>query len=277
MQSILKLVNSIIGMVGIAMVMYALWMIRVWNRHMDDYDSRAPWVCLTLRPKYVSWEMSELGGFSGVASVSCVPFQLNGGRCFLGYALPFHEFIYTFLGLGATLCLFTCFGHAAAETANGCCLYVAGVTADVFLNHDWEEDFPEDPTGSFHEFKNFVRSNFEICKWIGLSILFVQGLSILLAMVLKALGPHQYYDSDDEYAPTRAPLLRNAVHPPPYVAGDPFSGSRTDAYGKRINEKPFDLFHFSSFDLKLAPYFFLLTGAIRGLSIAIAMLPVNNF
>lgn len=113
----------------------------------------------------------------------------------------------------------------------------AGVTADVFLNHDWEEDFPEDPTGSFHEFKNFVRSNFEICKWIGLSILFVQGLSILLAMVLKALGPHQYYDSDDEYAPTRAPLLRNAVHPPPYVAGDPFSGSRTDAYGKRINEK----------------------------------------
>nr|CAN83474.1 hypothetical protein VITISV_004797 [Vitis vinifera] len=268
MQSILKLVNSIIGMVGIAMVMYALWMIRVWNRHMDDYDSRAPW------------------------------------------------FIYTFLGLGATLCLFTCFGHAAAETANGCCLYVymmyiffllileAGVTADVFLNHDWEEDFPEDPTGSFHEFKNFVRSNFEICKWIGLSILFVQmqncfclriyvfispiiwfllvdlpsqGLSILLAMVLKALGPHQYYDSDDEYAPTRAPLLRNAVHPPPYVAGDPFSGSRTDAYGKRINEKPFDLFHFSSFDLKLAPYFFLLTGAIRGLSIAIAMLPVNNF
>ncbi|KAJ9686364.1 hypothetical protein PVL29_015324 [Vitis rotundifolia] len=201
MQSILKLVNSIIGMVGIAMVMYALWMISVWNRHMDDYDSRAPW------------------------------------------------FIYTFLGLGATLCLFTCFGHAAAETANGCCLYVymmyiffllileAGVTADVFLNHDWEEDFPEDPTGSFHELKNFVRSNFEICKWIGLSILSVQVLSILLAMVLKALGPHQYYDSDDEYAQTRAPLLRNAVHPHPYVAGDPFCGSRTDAYGIRINEK----------------------------------------
>ena len=73
--------------------------------------------------------------------------------------------------------------------------------------------------------------------WFLLVDLPSQGLSILLAMVLKALGPHQYYDSDDEYAPTRAPLLRNAVHPPPYVAGDPFSGSRTDAYGKRINEK----------------------------------------
>lgn len=55
-------------------------------------------------------------------------------------------------------------------------------------------------------------------------------------MVLKALGPHQYYDSDDEYAPTRAPLIRNVVHPP-YVAGDPFCGSRTDAYGIRINDK----------------------------------------
>lgn len=34
------------------------------------------------------------------------------------------RFIYTFLGLGAIVCLFTCFGHAAAETANGCCLYL---------------------------------------------------------------------------------------------------------------------------------------------------------
>ena len=64
-----------------------------------------------------------------------------------------------------------------------------------------------------------------------------QGLSVLLAMVLKALGPHQYDDSDDEYVPARAPLLRNAVHPPPYVVGDPFRGSRTDAYGMRVNEK----------------------------------------
>lgn len=84
----------------------------------------------------------------------------------------------------------------------------AAVTADVFLNRDWEEvtfkvmyllifwvndllnmqtihlvkliqfnvnqDFPEDPSGSFDQFKDFVRLNFHICKLIGLSIVTVQ-------------------------------------------------------------------------------------------------------
>ena len=55
-----------------------------------------------------------------------------------------------------------------------------------------------------------------------------QGLSLLLAMILKALGPHQYYDgSDDEYAPDRVPLLKNASHPP-YVVVDPAYGSKND-------------------------------------------------
>ncbi|KAH7576910.1 hypothetical protein JRO89_XS01G0174600 [Xanthoceras sorbifolium] len=205
MQSILKMVNSVIGMVGIAMILYALWLIRVWERHMGHLppsgDHPVPW------------------------------------------------FIYTFLGLGVILCVITCSGHIAAETANGFCLYIymffvflllmleAGLTADVFLNPDWEEDFPEDPSGSFTQFKDFIRSNFEICKWIGLSIVCVQGLSFLLALILKALGPHQYYDSDDDCAPDRVPLLKNAVQPPTYVVGDPVYGSRTDAWTIRVNEK----------------------------------------
>lgn len=32
--------------------------------------------------------------------------------------------MYTFLGLGISLCVITCTGHVAAETANGCCLYL---------------------------------------------------------------------------------------------------------------------------------------------------------
>ncbi|MBA0872066.1 hypothetical protein Goshw_005943 [Gossypium schwendimanii] len=58
------------------------------------------------------------------------------------------RFIYTLLGLGVTLCLITYSGHVA-----GCCLYLymtllflllmleAGVTTDVFFNHDWEEGY----------------------------------------------------------------------------------------------------------------------------------------
>ncbi|XP_070660623.1 tetraspanin-19-like [Malus domestica] len=201
----LKLVNCMIGMVGLSMIMYSLWLIRAWQRIMHHSTS------ITESCILVSW------------------------------------FIYTFLGLGITLLVTTCSGHIAAATANGCCLYLymvfvfllfmleAGVTADIFLNRDWEEDFPVDPTGRFDQFKEFVRSNLDICKWIGLSIACVQGLSLLLAMILKALGPHPYYDGDDEYVPERVPLLKSAVLPPPYVVGDPVYGSKSDSWNIRIN------------------------------------------
>ncbi|KAJ6421965.1 hypothetical protein OIU84_026993 [Salix udensis] len=111
----------------------------------------------------------------------------------------------------------------------------AGVTADIFFNRDWEEDFPEDPSGSFDQFKGFIRSSFELCKWIGLSVVFLQGLSFLVATILKAVGPHPCYDSDDDYASDRVPLLKDAAHLPSYVV-NPGNGSRNDA-SIRFNEK----------------------------------------
>jgi hypothetical protein len=74
------------------------------------------------------------------------------------------------------------------------------------------QDFPDDPSGKFEEFKDFIRSNFEICEWIGLSVVAAQVLSIVLGMVLRALGPDREsdYDSDDDPSvPARLPLLRN--------------------------------------------------------------------
>ncbi|XP_062007597.1 tetraspanin-19 isoform X1 [Rosa rugosa] len=203
-QSILKLVNSVNGMVGLAMVLYSLWLIRAWHKSIAD-----------------------------------LPFEDSDYP-----TIPW--FIYIFLGLGVTLCVITCSGHIAADTANGCCLYLymlfvflllmleTGVTADIYLNHDWEEDFPDDPTGRFDQFKAFVRSNLDICKWISMSVICVQGLTLLLAMILKAFGPHHYYDSDDDYVPERVSLLN---HPNPYVVGDPIYGSKNDAWHIRINSK----------------------------------------
>ncbi|XP_057506303.1 tetraspanin-19-like [Actinidia eriantha] len=204
-QSLLKLVNSAIGMVGIAMTLYALWMIRDWQRQMDPFvvpNTPPPW------------------------------------------------FMYTFLGLGVTLCVITCSGHIAAETASGCCLYCymvfvflslileAAVTTDVFLNHNWEQDFPVDPSENFRKFKDFVKKNYEICKWIGILVVCVQGLCMLLAMILKALGPHpeRCYDSDDDYIPDRVPLLKNYVQPS-YGVGDPVYGTKNHSWNVRINDK----------------------------------------
>ncbi|XP_077223824.1 tetraspanin-19-like [Tasmannia lanceolata] len=202
LQSLLKLVDLGIGMVGIAMILYSSWMLRVWQKNIGDSDFQPPW------------------------------------------------FIYTFLGLGITLCVITCSGHIAADTANGHCLscYMtfvfllvlleAAVTADVFLNNNWEEDFPEDRTGRFDEFKDFVNSNFKICKWIASSIVAAQALSIFLAMILRALGPDHgsYYDSDDDYTPARVPLLRNQITHPPYVAY-PHYALQNNAWNASASEK----------------------------------------
>jgi hypothetical protein len=48
LRSLLKLVNSFMGIAGIAMILYSLWMLRVWQRDMDrpsdfDVDSKGPW------------------------------------------------------------------------------------------------------------------------------------------------------------------------------------------------------------------------------------------
>ncbi|QHO31272.1 Sodium/hydrogen exchanger [Arachis hypogaea] len=58
------------------------------------------------------------------------------------------------------------------------------VTADILLNSDWEKDLPEDPTGKFNDFKDFVESNFDVCKWI----ILVQTFRTLCSYLKKALN-----------------------------------------------------------------------------------------
>nr|XP_043639778.1 tetraspanin-19 [Erigeron canadensis] len=193
MKSSLKLVNSLFGMCGIAMIVYAAWMIKIWpvsNPHCHS----------------ASW------------------------------------FMYTILGFGALVCAITCFGHIAAETANGCCLYCylvfifsllmleGAVTIDVFLNPNWEKDFPQDQSGNLRELRDFIRNNIDFCKWVGLSILSVEALSVFLALILIAVGPHKkVYDCDDECTPERVPLLKcySNSNESPYVNMRPIDSSIT--------------------------------------------------
>ncbi|XP_057949804.1 tetraspanin-19-like isoform X2 [Malania oleifera] len=209
LQFLLKILNSIMGISGIAMILYGLWMVRVWQRDMGgspsgEFNSSAPW------------------------------------------------FIYSFLGTGIALCLITCSGHVAAASANSHCLSCytviifvvllleTAMIADIFLNSDWEkQDLPDDPTGRFNDFKDFVKSNFDIFQWIGFLIILAQGLCVLLAMVLKTLGPNMRadYDSDADYASARLPLLNHPAQQLPYVIGDPNFASKNDSWNEKNYEK----------------------------------------
>ncbi|KAF7803469.1 tetraspanin-19-like isoform X1 [Senna tora] len=172
LKSLLKLINYVMGMVGMAFILYGLWLLRAWQREIDtsfDFASTTPW------------------------------------------------FAYTSMGIGVSFCLITSLGHMAGDSINDYCL---------------SSDLPEDPSGKFDGFKDFVASNMEICKWIGLMITSAQGLSILLAMALRAIGPYQapkMYVSDEDYGQTRVPLMNHTSQPPQYaVAGGPHIGSSTN-------------------------------------------------
>lgn len=55
-QSTLKIVNSVIGLVGMSMILYSLWMIRGWFREMSPGSSGSspPWSAATLASFYIS-------------------------------------------------------------------------------------------------------------------------------------------------------------------------------------------------------------------------------
>ncbi|PRQ40586.1 putative endo-1,3(4)-beta-glucanase [Rosa chinensis] len=77
------------------------------------------------------------------------------------------------------------------------------------------------------QFKALVRSNLYICKWFGLSVICVQGLTLLLAIILKAIGLCHYYDGDDDYILERFSLLNYSPHGVFSITTD---GSKNDAW-----------------------------------------------
>ncbi|KAK1368656.1 putative tetraspanin/Peripherin [Heracleum sosnowskyi] len=188
LQLSLKLFNSIAGLAGIAMIMYGLWLIRVWQSDMkgssSDNQASFPW------------------------------------------------FIHAFIGLGISLCAVTCLGHFAAHTAYShflsCYICVMSLLllvetlmmAHIFLSSEWEkEDLPEDPTGGFDDFKHYVESELNMGKWLSVLIVFAQGVSILLATVMKTLKTDlgMLYECEDESVPYLPPYT--SVHQLPSIIG----------------------------------------------------------
>lgn len=73
----LKLVNSLIGMVGIAMILYAVWLIRQWQEEMGnlpfaDSDHPVPWYVKVSIFFDVSYQFLAIRGFVSLFRFSVV-------------------------------------------------------------------------------------------------------------------------------------------------------------------------------------------------------------
>lgn len=197
LRCMLMLFNFLLSFVGVALVLYSLWVLH------------------TL-PTSSSFRILPSQDPPGASN-------LNFGA----WNLPPAWFVYFLLGLGVIICIITLFGHFAAEVANGCCLSCyaflvvllillqGAFVTDVFLNKNWDEDIPNDPTGLFEYIKQFVGKNLDVCKWAGLAIVVTEAFAALLALCVRAMQPSSCggsYDSDDEYA--EYALHRSVVRQP---------------------------------------------------------------
>ncbi|KAM7252841.1 hypothetical protein ACFE04_025459 [Oxalis oulophora] len=108
-------------------------------------------------------------------------------------------------------------------------LLETAIASDILLNSDWEKDLPKDPTGRFHDFEDFVDSNFDVFQWLIFFIIMAQIFSFLLALALRSANWDSNYHSDEDLQ-VRYPLINNhPIQPPPYVIGIPPYVSKTDA------------------------------------------------
>ncbi|ONK70894.1 uncharacterized protein A4U43_C04F2620 [Asparagus officinalis] len=171
-SSFLKFLNYLQTFAGAFVLLYSLWMLNDWNRHGVDKSS-APW------------------------------------------------FVYTMMAFGVFMCLIALVGYIAAGVVNGFCLcsyavfilililIEAGLMADLLFNEHWEEDFPHDATEELKSLRAFIEANIDIFKWVAVTLVVVQTLSLLLAIILRSIVPLRRMDneSNEDFTGMRSPLL----------------------------------------------------------------------
>ncbi|XP_062079268.1 tetraspanin-18 [Humulus lupulus] len=197
---VLKFLNFLQAFVGISIILYSLWMVDQWYNHIPINPpplAPSPQVSDQIAPFKLAFDL--VSGFD--RSLLLDLHSVN---------LPAPWFIYFFMGVGILLCSITFIGCIAAEAINGCCLCFytflkivfilleAALVAFIAIDRRWEKDLPFDPTGELQSLRTFIEQNIDICKWIGIVVVTIQALSLLLAIILRAMVSTQKSDDDGE-------------------------------------------------------------------------------
>ncbi|KAK9145168.1 hypothetical protein Sjap_005071 [Stephania japonica] len=239
-ECLLKLLNFLLTLVGLAMVGYGIYLFVEWKRVSDDDKGISP----------VSSDNAQIIEFGRPLLIAA-----SLSESFLD-KLPKAWFIYLFIAIGVVLFVISCFGCIGVVTRNGCCLTCysvlviflilaeLGFAAFIFFDKSWEAAIPADKTGDFDMIFLFLKKNWKIAKWVALGAVILEALVFLLALVVRAANKPADYDSDDEYSAPRSVIrqpLINRQGPP--ATGVPVTGtldqrpSRNDAWSARMREK----------------------------------------
>ncbi|KAK8611751.1 hypothetical protein V6N13_131793 [Hibiscus sabdariffa] len=229
---VLKFLNFLQGFFGVSILLYSIWMLDQWNHHVPvSPPPLAPSpesslsVLFNSRPEVGARAARVFDDFAvGLASGldSGIGFDLSSVK------LPAPWFIYSFMGVGIGLCCISLIGCVAAESINGCCLCF---------------DIPFDPTGELDSIHSFIEDNIDICKWVGISVVIIQALSLLVAVILRSMVSVRRRNIDDEddneniRGRTHEPLLNSKSNHTSTSAKGDGSGTHSDFWGSRIREK----------------------------------------
>ncbi|KAK6238982.1 hypothetical protein QUC31_004451 [Theobroma cacao] len=256
---VLKFLNFLQAFVGVSIILYSIWMLDQWNHHVPIYPppiAPSPESFLSVhfnsRPEIGAEAARVFDDFVvGLASGldNSVGFDLSSVK------LPAPWFIYSFMGVGIVLCCITFIGCIAAESVNGCCLCFytllkivlilieAALVAFIAIDRHWEKDLPFDETGELDSLRSFIEDNIDLCKWVGISVVIVQALSLLVAIILRAMvsSGRRDIDNEDDYENIRGrtwkPLLNSQSSHTSTSAKTDGKGTHSDIWGSRIREK----------------------------------------
>ncbi|KAG7952460.1 hypothetical protein I3843_12G060000 [Carya illinoinensis] len=238
LECLLKLLNFLLSLVGLAMVGYGIYLLVEYERSTSntrvDSDVRGDESLILLgRPLLLG------------VSLSSSIFD----------DLPKAWFIFLFIAIGVILFVISCFGCIGAVTRNGCCLTCysvlvillilveLGCAGFIFFDKSWEKEIPTDSTGDFDSIYDFLKEHWKIVKWVALGAVVLEALLFLLALLVRAANRPVEYDSDDELIARqqiRQPLINR---PPVPAAGVPVASTldqrpgRSDAWSTRMREK----------------------------------------
>ncbi|XP_057518836.1 tobamovirus multiplication protein 2A-like isoform X3 [Amaranthus tricolor] len=235
---LLKLLNFLMTIVGLAMVGYGIYLY-VMYKQASSPDIGPP-------PIISEETMIQLGR-PLIMSVSLSNSFFDN--------LPKAWFIYLFISVGAVLFVMSCFGCIGASTKNGCCLSTyavfiillilleLGASAFIFFNKDWQDQIPYDKTGNFDMIYDFLEGHWSIAKWVLLGIVILEAVLFLITIIVRSMSRPADYDSDEEFINPRQSIKQPLINRPPPATPAPVAGSldqrhsRNDAWSARMREK----------------------------------------